>query len=94
MERDLALRDALQPVLSRLGAIHTKVQDTWHLAGADAMQKANSADPKKYLPELAKITHDGVTGKISFDNKGDIKGGNLTLFTYKDGKRDQIAVVQ
>ena len=60
----------------------------------DAMQKANSVDPKKYLPELAKITHDGVTGKISFDNKGDIKGGNLTLFTYKGGKRDQIAVVQ
>jgi len=59
-----------------------------------AMQKANSADPKKYLPELAKITHDGVTGKVSFDNKGDIKGGNLTLFTYKGGKRDQIAVVQ
>jgi branched-chain amino acid transport system substrate-binding protein len=61
---------------------------------AAAMQKAGSADPKKYLPELAKINHDGVTGKISFDNKGDIKGGNLTLFTYKGGKRDQIAVVQ
>jgi len=59
-----------------------------------AMQKADSADPKKYLPVLAKITHEGVTGKISFDNKGDIKGGNLTLFTYKGGKRDQIAVVQ
>jgi len=59
-----------------------------------AMQKADSVDPKKYLPVLAKITHDGVTGKISFDDKGDIKGGNLTLFTYKDGKRDQIAVVQ
>jgi branched-chain amino acid transport system substrate-binding protein len=61
---------------------------------AAAMQKADSADPKKYLPVLAKITHEGVTGKISFDNKGDIKGGNLTLFTYKGGKRDQIAVVQ
>jgi branched-chain amino acid transport system substrate-binding protein len=60
----------------------------------EAMQKADSADPKKYLPVLAKITHEGVTGKISFDNKGDIKGGNLTLFTYKGGKRDQIAVVQ
>lgn len=59
-----------------------------------AMQKADSADPKKYLPVLAKMTHEGVTGKISFDNKGDIKGGNLTLFTYKGGKRDQIAVVQ
>ncbi len=59
-----------------------------------AMQKANSTDPKKYLPVLAKIEHEGVTGKISFDNKGDIKGGNLTLFTYKGGKRTQLAVVQ
>jgi branched-chain amino acid transport system substrate-binding protein len=59
-----------------------------------AMQKADSADPKKYLPVLAKIEHDGVTGKISFDAKGDIKGGSLTMFTYKGGKRDQIAVVK
>jgi branched-chain amino acid transport system substrate-binding protein len=59
-----------------------------------AMQKADSADPKKYLPELAKIEYEGVTGKISFDNKGDIKGGNLTLFTYKGGQRTQLAVVQ
>ena len=42
MQRDLDLRDALQPVLSRLGAIHTKVHDTWLLAGAVAMQKATS----------------------------------------------------
>ena len=61
---------------------------------AAAMQKAGSMDPKKYLPVLAKITHEGVTGKISFDAKGDIQGGNLTLFTYKGGKRDQIAVVK
>ncbi|MGE0801769.1 MAG: branched-chain amino acid ABC transporter substrate-binding protein [Lautropia sp.] len=61
---------------------------------AAAMQKADSADPKKYLPVLAKISHDGVTGKISFDNKGDINNGSLTLFTYKGGKRDQIGVVK
>ena len=42
MQRDLDLRDVLQPVLSRLGAIHTKVHDTWLLAGADAMQKATA----------------------------------------------------
>jgi branched-chain amino acid transport system substrate-binding protein len=59
-----------------------------------AMVKADSADPKKYLPVLAKITHEGVTGKISFDTKGDIKDGNLTLFTYKGGKKTQLAVVQ
>jgi branched-chain amino acid transport system substrate-binding protein len=59
-----------------------------------AMVKAGSADPAKYLPELAKITHRGVTGTIAFDEKGDIKNGALTLYTYKGGKREQIAVVR
>jgi branched-chain amino acid transport system substrate-binding protein len=60
-----------------------------------AMQKADSADPAKYLPML-KATSDykGVTGTIGFDEKGDIKNGALTLFTYKGGKKEQIAVVR
>ena len=59
-----------------------------------AMQKANSVEPAKYLPELAKINYDGVTGKIEFDARGDIKNGLLTLYTYKGGKRSQIAVTK
>ena len=59
-----------------------------------SMVKAGSADPAKYLPELQKITHKGVTGTIAFDNKGDIKNGALTLFTYKGGQRQQLAVVR
>jgi len=61
---------------------------------ASAMQKANSVDPAKYLPELAKISMNGVTGTIAFDAKGDIKDGTLTLFTYKKGQREKIAVVR
>jgi len=61
---------------------------------ADAMEKAGSADPKVYLPELQKDTYKGVTGTISFDEKGDIKNGALTLYTYKGGKREQLAVVR
>jgi len=61
----------------------------------DAMQRAKSTDPAKYLPELAKTSgFKGVTGSISFDSKGDIKNGALTLYTYKSGKRDQLAVVR
>jgi branched-chain amino acid transport system substrate-binding protein len=61
----------------------------------DAMVKAGSADPKVYLPALAKTSgYKGVTGTISFDDKGDIKNGALTLFTYKAGTREQIAVVR
>lgn len=60
----------------------------------EAMQKAGSADPKKYLPELAKIHHKGVTGEIAFDKNGDIKDGSLTLYTYKGGKRTLLAVTK
>jgi len=60
-----------------------------------AMVKAGSAEPAKYLPVLAKTTgYKGVTGIISFDDKGDVKNGALTLYTYKGGKRDQIAVIR
>ena len=51
-----------------------------------AMQKADSAEPAKYLPELAKIEHDGVTAKVRFDEKGDIKAGFVTVYQVKGGK--------
>ncbi|UFU08686.1 branched-chain amino acid ABC transporter substrate-binding protein [Ideonella dechloratans] len=59
-----------------------------------AMEKAGSADPAKYLPVLAKTTgYKGVTGVISFDEKGDIKNGALTLYTYKAGQKTALGVV-
>jgi branched-chain amino acid transport system substrate-binding protein len=70
------------------------VYDAVHLM-VDAMVKANSSDPVKYLPVLAKTSgYKGVTGDISFDDKGDIKNGALTLFTYKAGKRELIKIVR
>ena len=60
----------------------------------EAMKKANSADPAKYLPELAKIEYTGATGKIAFDDKGDRKDAEMTIFTMKDGKLMPIAIVK
>ena len=61
----------------------------------DAMVKANSSDPAKYLPVLAKTSgFKGVTGDIGFDEKGDIKNGALTLHSFKGGKKINIAVVR
>ena len=60
-----------------------------------AMVKAGSPEPAKYLPVLAKTeNYHGVTGDITFDEKGDIKNGALTLFTYKGDKREEMAVVR
>jgi branched-chain amino acid transport system substrate-binding protein len=51
-----------------------------------AMQKAGSADPAKYQSSLAGISHDGVTAKIQFDEKGDLKGGAITLYQVQHGQ--------
>jgi len=59
----------------------------------DAMQKANSTQPAKYLPELARITREGVTGPIAFDERGDLKGGPITLYVVKRGKWDTLETV-
>jgi branched-chain amino acid transport system substrate-binding protein len=61
---------------------------------ADSMVRAGSSDPAVYLPEVAKTNYKGLTGPIAFDEKGDIKNGALTLYTYKGGQRTQLAVVR
>ncbi|GJI93325.1 branched chain amino acid ABC transporter substrate-binding protein [Duganella caerulea] len=60
----------------------------------EAMQKAGSPDPAKYLPVLAKITHKGVTGNITFDERGDVQDGVLTIYTFRNAKREKLAVVK
>jgi branched-chain amino acid transport system substrate-binding protein len=60
----------------------------------EAMKKADSADPAKYLPELAKLNYMGATGRIAFDRKGDRKDAEMTIFTMKGGKLEPIAIVK
>jgi branched-chain amino acid transport system substrate-binding protein len=59
-----------------------------------AMQAANSTDPAKYLPELAKIKFDGASGHIEFDEKGDRKDAEMTIFTMKEGKVVPVAIIK
>ncbi len=59
-----------------------------------AMQKADSVEPAKYLPELQKISYTGATGPIAFDEKGDRKNAEVTIFTMKGGKLEPVAIVQ
>jgi branched-chain amino acid transport system substrate-binding protein len=60
----------------------------------EAMKKANSPDPAKYLPELAKISYEGASGKIEFDEKGDRKDAEMTIFTMKGGKIEPLAIIK
>ena len=61
---------------------------------AAAMGRANSAQPARYLPTLANINHQGVTGVIAFDAKGDLRDAALTLFTYRQGRKTKLEVVR
>jgi branched-chain amino acid transport system substrate-binding protein len=51
-----------------------------------AMREADSTQPAVYLPALAKIEYMGVSGKIAFDEKGDIRDGIVSLYQVKGGK--------
>ncbi len=59
-----------------------------------AMQKADSVDPAKYLPALASIKLKGASGDIEFDEKGDRKDAEMTIFTIRGGKLEPVAIVK
>jgi ABC-type branched-subunit amino acid transport system substrate-binding protein len=53
---------------------------------AAAMQKANSVEPKQYLPALSAITYQGVVGSYQFDEKRDLKDSPITIYSFKNGQ--------
>ena len=53
---------------------------------AAAMEKAGSSESAKYLPVLARMRHAGVTADIEFDERGDLKRPQLSIFKVQGGK--------
>jgi branched-chain amino acid transport system substrate-binding protein len=61
----------------------------------DAMVRAGSADPARYLSALASTrSYKGVTGPIDFDENGDLVNGAFTLYTFRGSGREQLAVMR
>ena len=61
---------------------------------AAAMRAAGSSDPAKFLPALANIKYQGITGTIAFDANGDLRDAALTLYTYRRGQLTKLRVVR
>ncbi len=59
----------------------------------EAMKRAGSADPAKFLPEVGKTNYNGVIGPIAFDGKGDLKNGPITIYVVKGGKWEALETV-
>jgi branched-chain amino acid transport system substrate-binding protein len=64
-------------------------------AAIEAMKKADSADPAKFMPMIGAVSFTGATGKVEFDAKGDRKDAEMTIFRMgKDGKIAPVAIVK
>ena len=52
-----------------------------------AMKNADSTEPSKYLPFLAKIKMAGVTTpELEYDARGDLKNGGITMYKVVNGE--------
>jgi branched-chain amino acid transport system substrate-binding protein len=60
----------------------------------EAMKKAGKADRASITTALRDTNYDGLTGKIAFDAKGDIKDGAISMFEVKDGKLAYLSTVR
>lgn len=60
----------------------------------DAMKRANSTDPAKILAAMPATDYKGVIGETTFDSKGDLKHGVISLYGYKSGKKTFIDEVK
>lgn len=60
----------------------------------EAMKKAGKADRASITTALRDTNYDGLTGKVAFDAKGDIKDGAISMFEVKDGKLAYVSTVR
>ncbi len=53
----------------------------------DAMKRAGSVDPKQYRAALAATDYTGVTGRIRFNEQGDIRERPVMLITFEGARK-------
>jgi branched-chain amino acid transport system substrate-binding protein len=61
---------------------------------AEAAKRAGKADRASITAAMPATNYTGVTGTISFDEKGDIKGGAISMFNVKEGKLNYLSTVR
>jgi branched-chain amino acid transport system substrate-binding protein len=61
---------------------------------AKAIERAGKTDRAAVADALKATDFDGLTGKIAFDEKGDIKNGAISIFEVKDGKLSYVSTVR
>lgn len=54
------------------------------------MKRANSVEPKVYVPFISKTQYKGITANIAFTSKGELTTPVVTLYTFKDNVRAEL----
>ena len=60
----------------------------------DAIKRAHSIDAPEVLAAMPSTGYDRVTGRIAFDDKGDLKEGAITLYDFKDSEAAVLEAVE
>jgi branched-chain amino acid transport system substrate-binding protein len=60
----------------------------------DAIKRAGKADRAAITAALPATDYAGLTGRIQFDEKGDLKNGAISLFKVKDGKLEYVSTAR
>jgi branched-chain amino acid transport system substrate-binding protein len=61
---------------------------------AEALRQANSLEPKKIELALRGIRYAGVTGLISFDEKGNLINPSYTVYQIREGAWTPIELIR
>jgi len=85
-----------QKFTTRYGPIQTYAPYAYDavMTMVNAMKMADSPVPEKYLVALPQVQRAGITGNISFDERGDIRGGAITLYHVKGGKWEVLETIK
>ena len=57
----------------------------------DAMKRAGKPDRAAITAAMPATNYAGLTGQITFDEKGDLKGGAISMFNFKEGKMNYLS---
>ncbi|MGE5095540.1 MAG: branched-chain amino acid ABC transporter substrate-binding protein [Betaproteobacteria bacterium] len=96
LPREAASKDFVEAFTKKYGEIKQYAPLFYDatLAVFEAMKKADSVDPAKFTPEIFNVSFNGASGKVEFDQKGDRKDAEMTIFKLEGGKVKPVAIVK
>jgi branched-chain amino acid transport system substrate-binding protein len=61
---------------------------------AEAIKRAGKTEREAVAAAVPATNYAGLTGQISFDEKGDVKGGAISMFKVVKGKMEYVSTVR